>query len=91
MPNAKRQTLKNGCSRTARPVQLSRAPGSQTLGRYGSGKDHRPDLRPPRRRFVDRAHVCVVADRGLDQSKTLAELGARRLLFILGCASAPTS
>src|SRR5512145_416544 len=36
-----------------------------------------------RRRFAI-ARVCVVADRGLISSETLAELEARRLLYILG-------
>jgi hypothetical protein len=36
-----------------------------------------------RRRF-DIAHVCVVADRGMISAETMAELEARRLLYILG-------
>ncbi len=36
-----------------------------------------------RRRF-DIARVCVVADRGMISAETLAELEARRLLYILG-------
>jgi len=30
------------------------------------------------------AHVCVVADRGMISAETMAELEARRLLYILG-------
>src|ERR1700759_3201193 len=36
-----------------------------------------------RRRF-DITRVCVVADRGMISAETIAELGARRLLYILG-------
>ena len=36
-----------------------------------------------RRRF-DIARVCVVADRGMISAETMAELEARRLLYILG-------
>jgi transposase len=36
-----------------------------------------------RRRF-DIARVCVVADRGMISAETVAELEARRLLYILG-------
>jgi transposase len=43
-----------------------------------------------RRRF-DIGRVCVVADRGMISAETLAELEARRLLYILGIASVPTS
>jgi hypothetical protein len=31
-----------------------------------------------------RHHVCVVADRGMISTETIAELEARRLLYILG-------
>jgi transposase len=43
-----------------------------------------------RRRF-DIARVCVVADRGTISTETMAELEARRLLYILGYASGRTS
>jgi hypothetical protein len=36
-----------------------------------------------RRRFAI-ARICVVADRGLISAETVAELQARRLLYILG-------
>jgi transposase len=39
-----------------------------------------------RRRF-DIARVCVVADRGMISAETMAELEARRLLYILGVTS----
>src|SRR5512145_2638760 len=42
-----------------------------------------PVIERLRRRFAI-ARVCVVADRGLISSETLAELEARRLLYILG-------
>jgi hypothetical protein len=35
-----------------------------------------------RRRF-DIAHVCMVADRGMISAESMAELEARRLLYIL--------
>ena len=42
-----------------------------------------PVIERLRRRFAI-ARVCVVADRGLISAETLAELEARRLLYILG-------
>ena len=42
-----------------------------------------PIMERLRRRFAI-ARVCVVADRGLISAETLAELEARRLLYILG-------
>ena len=42
-----------------------------------------PVIDRPRRRF-DIARVCVVADRGMISAETMAELKARRLLYILG-------
>ena len=43
-----------------------------------------------RRRF-DIARVCVVADRGMISAETMAELEARRLLYILGVRERSTS
>ena len=43
-----------------------------------------------RRRF-DIGRVCIVADRGMISAETLAELEARRLLYILGVRSVPTN
>ena len=42
-----------------------------------------PVIERLRRRF-DIARVCVVADRGMISAETMAELEARRLLYILG-------
>src|SRR5579863_5303880 len=68
--------------------------GGQTLGKHGYSKDHRPDLKQMilavlhdgdgRRWRFDIGRVCVVADRGMISAETLAELEARRLLYILG-------
>ena len=35
------------------------------------------------------ARVCVVADRGMMSAEAIAELGARRLLYILGVRARP--
>src|SRR5208282_5195140 len=52
--------------------------GGQTLGRRGFSKDHRPDLN----QMI--LAVLLDGDRGMISAETIAELEARKLLYVLG-------